>query len=52
MARIRTTNCYKSARYHKIKFFKMLKDLAESGNPEAMYYMIQLGETKLEEEDD
>jgi len=52
MAKIRTTNCYKSARYHKIKFYKMLKELAEGGNVDALYRMIQLGEFQIDEENE
>ena len=49
MARLRTTNCYKSATYHKVRYFKKIKELADSGNLEAMHIMIKLAETYREE---
>lgn len=44
MARLRTSNCYKSASYHKVRYYKKIKEMADDGNLEAMYLMIKMAE--------
>lgn len=48
--KIRTSNCYRKARYHKVRYYKALKSLADNGNAEALFYMITLGEAELPSE--
>lgn len=47
--KIRTSSCYRKAKFHKIRYYKALQNLADEGHPEAMFFMIQLGEQDVVE---